>query len=124
MSAILDLTCEFFLEVAHHMPHFPEGHPNTRLHGHSYQGLVTLRGPLDPVSGTVMDIERVREKIKGMVEELDHHYLNEIPGLESPSSERLAVWIWNRLKPSIPQLIKVELKRPSIGMSVSYEGPL
>jgi 6-pyruvoyltetrahydropterin/6-carboxytetrahydropterin synthase len=59
-----------------------------------------------------------------MVEDLDHRYLNEIPGLESPSSERLAVWIWNRLKPSIPQLIKVELKRPSIGMSVTYGGPL
>jgi 6-pyruvoyltetrahydropterin/6-carboxytetrahydropterin synthase len=120
---IAELTCNFALEVAHFQPHCPEGHPNRRIHGHSYHGKLTLRGPVNADDGMLMDFEVLRTKVAKMVEELDHRCLNDVQGLERPSSERLAIWIWDRMKPEIPALHRVELARPTVGMSVCYEGP-
>lgn len=98
---------EFTFEAAHKLPHVPADHKCARLHGHSYRVRITVRGPLDPRLGWVMDFDSIREAFKPLHQILDHHYLNEIPGLENPTSENLAAFIWHRLKPTLPELCKV-----------------
>lgn len=117
-----EMSCQFHLEVAHWMSGFPEGHPNRRLHGHSYLGRVKLRGPVNAGSGVLMEYSQLKSVIDKLVSELDHRLLNEISGLEISSSENLARWIWKALRPDLPELFEVQLERPSIGMSVSYFG--
>jgi 6-pyruvoyltetrahydropterin/6-carboxytetrahydropterin synthase len=98
---------EFTFEAAHRLPNLPEGHKCTRLHGHSYKVEVHVAGPLDPLLGWVMDFGDIKAAFKPLDERLDHHYLNEIEGLENPTSENLARWIWDHLKPALPGLSKI-----------------
>ena len=103
----LDLRKTFQFEAAHLLPHLPEGHKCRRLHGHSFQAEIVVRGPCHPQLGWVMDYADISAAFKPLWEQLDHRYLNEVPGLENPTSENLAVWIWTRLKPALPQLAEV-----------------
>ncbi|WP_395620675.1 6-carboxytetrahydropterin synthase QueD [Dokdonella sp.] len=98
---------KFRIEAAHRLPHVPEGHKCARLHGHSFEVEVHLAGDIDPKLGWVCDFSDVSKAFAPLFERLDHHYLNEIPGLENPTSENLAVWIWNALKPQLPQLSEI-----------------
>ncbi len=104
---IAELTKEFGFEAAHRLPNVPAGHKCARLHGHSYRVEITVRGPVDPRSGWVMDFREMKAKFRPLQEELDHRYLNEIPGLENSTSENIARWIWERLKPNMPLLYSV-----------------
>jgi 6-pyruvoyltetrahydropterin/6-carboxytetrahydropterin synthase len=97
----------FTIEAAHRLPHVPEGHKCARLHGHSFRIELHLEGPLDEQRGWVMDFADVRQAFQPLFDQLDHHYLNEVPGLENPTSEQLARWIWTRAKPVLPLLSKV-----------------
>jgi len=97
----------FTLEAAHRLPNVPEGHKCSRLHGHSFRVELHLDGPVDPLSGWVMDFSEVKSIFKPLYEQLDHHYLNDIEGLENPTSENLAIWIWNQTKPLMPLLSEV-----------------
>lgn len=97
----------FTCESAHHLPYVPEGHKCGRLHGHSFQIEIWVQGKVDDASGWVMDFADVSEAFKPVYQQLDHHYLNEIEGLFNPTSENLARWIWNQLRPSLPLLNKV-----------------
>jgi len=97
----------FNLEAAHRLPNVPEGHKCSRLHGHSFRVELHLDGPVDPHTGWVMDFSEVKAIFKPLYEQLDHHYLNDIPGLENPTSENLAIWIWNQTKPLLPLLSEV-----------------
>ena len=97
----------FTLEAAHRLPNVPEGHKCARLHGHSFRVELHLDGPVDPHTGWVMDFSEVKSIFKPLYEQLDHHYLNDIPGLENPTSENLAIWIWNQTKPLMPLLSEV-----------------
>ena len=97
----MDIFKVFTVEAAHRLPHVPEGHKCARLHGHSFRIELHLSGPVDPQAGWVMDFADVKAAFKPIYERLDHHYLNDIPGLENPTSERLAIWIWERLKPAL-----------------------
>ena len=97
----------FSFEAAHLLPNVVEGHRCRRLHGHSYRVELTLAGPVDPVSGFVADFFAIAAAFKPLLERLDHHYLNEIEGLENPTAENIAVWIWERTKPGLPQLARV-----------------
>src|SRR6478752_2152122 len=85
---------EFTFEAAHRLPNVPEGHKCARLHGHSYRLSVHVVGPLDPEFGWVMDFGDIKQVVNPVVGELDHYYLNEIAGLENPTSEVLAKWLW------------------------------
>jgi len=89
-------------EAAHHLPQAGEGHKCRRLHGHSYAVELAVAGEVDPESGWLLDYARIREAFRPLHELLDHHYLNEVPGLENPTSENLARWIWERLADAIP----------------------
>lgn len=97
----------FTLEAAHRLPNVPEGHKCSRLHGHSFRVELHINGPVDPHSGWVMDFAEVKRIFKPLYEQLDHHYLNDIEGLENPTSENLAIWIWNQTQPLMPLLSEV-----------------
>jgi 6-pyruvoyltetrahydropterin/6-carboxytetrahydropterin synthase len=97
----------FTLESAHRLPHVPAGHKCARVHGHSFRVEIHVRGPVDGQLGWVMDFADVKAAFDPLYRQLDHHYLNDVPGLENPTSEHLAKWIWQQLKPTLPQLSAV-----------------
>lgn len=103
----MELRRTFQFEAAHRLPHVAPGHKCARLHGHSFIVEVVVEGPVDPHLGWVMDYADIKAAFGPLHRQLDHHYLNEIPGLENPTSERLAEWIWERLKPSLPLLTEI-----------------
>lgn len=98
---------EFTFEAAHVLPNVPDGHKCGRLHGHSFRVALHVRGLVEPESGWLMDFAELNEQFEPFHRQLDHHYLNEIEGLENPTSENIARWIWDRLKPIVPQLSQV-----------------
>jgi 6-pyruvoyltetrahydropterin/6-carboxytetrahydropterin synthase len=97
----------FTLESAHRLPNVPAGHKCARVHGHSFRVEIHVRGPVDAHLGWVMDFADLKAAFHPLYQQLDHHYLNDVPGLENPTSENLARWIWQRLRPSLPQLSAV-----------------
>ncbi|MGH8544176.1 MAG: 6-carboxytetrahydropterin synthase QueD [Gammaproteobacteria bacterium] len=117
----MEIFKEFSIEAAHLLPHVPEGHKCRRLHGHSFRIAIHVRGALEAKSGWVMDFADVGEKFQPLFETLDHHWLNEIEGLENPTSENLARWIWQRLKPGLSQLTKVVVRETCTAGCV-YQG--
>ncbi|WP_280505637.1 6-carboxytetrahydropterin synthase QueD [Nocardia farcinica] len=98
----MEIYREFTFEAAHRLPNVPEGHKCARLHGHSYRVVVHVAGEVDPTTGWVMDFAEIKQAFAPLSEELDHHYLNEVAGLENPTSEVLARWIWARLEYRLP----------------------
>lgn len=106
----MEIFKEFTFEAAHRLPNTPEGHKCARLHGHSFRVGLFIEGPLDPHRGWVLDFAEVKAVFKPLLDQLDHFYLNDIEGLENPTSENIARWIWKRLKPELPGLSRVELR--------------
>ena len=106
----LELVKDFRFEAAHFLPNVPEGHKCRRIHGHSFKGEVAVRGPVDPLLGWVMDFADLKAVVDPIVNRLDHYLLNEIDGLANPTSEVLAVWIWNQLAPQLPLLVRVTIE--------------
>jgi 6-pyruvoyltetrahydropterin/6-carboxytetrahydropterin synthase len=101
---IVELSRDFRFEAAHYLPNVPEGHKCRRMHGHSFRGEVVVRGPVDPTTGWLIDYADLKRVVEPLVARLDHYLLNEIEGLENPTSEVLAIWLWKELKPAIPLL--------------------
>lgn len=100
----MELRKTFQIEAAHRLPNVPTGHKCARLHGHSWRIEVAIEGPVGNETGWVMDYADLKASFQPIHDQIDHNYLNEIPGLENPTSERLAVWLWNELKPRLPLL--------------------
>jgi len=107
MVPVLDIFKVFHIEAAHRLPNLPESHKCSRLHGHSFRVEIHVSGEVDAAQGWVLDFADVKSAFKPLYNQLDHHYLNEVEGLENPTSEHLARWIWQRLKPELPLLSKV-----------------
>ena len=103
----MDIYKTFTIEAAHRLPNVPEGHKCARLHGHSFSVEIHVRGPLQEKTGWVLDFADIKEAFQPLFELLDHNYLNDIEGLENPTSENLAKWLWQRLRPTLPLLSKV-----------------
>lgn len=103
----VELRKTFQFEAAHRLPRLPRAHKCRRLHGHSFKVEVVVAGECDPRPGWLVDYADIAAAFKPLWEKLDHRYLNEIPGLENPTSENLAAWIWKRLKPRLPQLTEI-----------------
>jgi 6-pyruvoyltetrahydropterin/6-carboxytetrahydropterin synthase len=97
----------FRFEAAHVLPNVAEAHRCRRLHGHSYRVELRLDGPVDPVTGFVADFLAIEAVFRPLLDRLDHHYLNDIAGLENPTAENIAIWIWERTKAALPQLTSV-----------------
>jgi 6-pyruvoyltetrahydropterin/6-carboxytetrahydropterin synthase len=87
----------FTFEAAHLLPNVPNGHKCGRLHGHSYRVILRISGEVDPVSGWIVDFGEIDAACRPIFQQLDHGYLNEIPGLDNPTSENLARWIFDRV---------------------------
>jgi len=104
---LMDIYKEFTFDAAHLLPNVPRGHKCGRLHGHSFRIQVHVSGDLDPVLGWVMDFADLKAVVKPVIARLDHYYLNDIPGLENPTSEVIARWLWLALKPTLPPLCKI-----------------
>jgi 6-pyruvoyltetrahydropterin/6-carboxytetrahydropterin synthase len=104
------LTKSFRFEAAHDLPTFPPDHKCRRLHGHSFRIGVYVSGACDRKSGWVMDFADITEKFQPLFERLDHYCLNEVQGLENPTSENLARWVWMRLAPEIPGLARIVIR--------------
>ncbi len=105
----MEIYKDFTFEAAHHLPNVPEGHRCRRLHGHSYRVRVTVRGPVGADTGWVCDFADIKAAYRPVQEQLDHYYLNQVEGLENPTSEHLARWIWQRVKPRLPLLCAIEV---------------
>lgn len=103
----MDLFKEFTFEAAHYLPKVPTGHKCGRLHGHSYKVRVCVSGNREIKSGWIMDFSEIKEAFNPIYDILDHNLLNSIEGLENPTCENLAVWIWDRLKPRLPSVTSV-----------------
>ena len=103
----MELRKTFQFEAAHLLPRLPKAHKCRRLHGHSFKVEIAVVGECDAELGWVMDYADISDAFKPIWEKLDHRYLNEIPGLENPTSENVALWIWKKLKPKLPLLTEV-----------------
>ena len=118
----MEIWKEFGFESAHRLPRVPEGHKCGRLHGHSFQVRVALRGVPGAETGWILDFADLKKAWKPLHEILDHRYLNDIPGLENPTSEILALWIWERLISSLPMLSAITV-RETCTAGCTYRGP-
>ncbi len=106
----MEIFKEFTIEAAHRLPNVPAGHKCGRLHGHSFRIEVHVRGTVGPKTGWVQDFGDIKEAFRPLDAQLDHHYLNEVDGLSNPTSENLARWVWQRLRPSLPLLSGVVVR--------------
>ena len=101
---------EFRFEAAHRLPNVPPDHQCARLHGHSFYVRIAVEGPVGDESGWVQDFADISTAFKPLHARLDHYYLNEVEGLENPTSENLARWIWDGLTDALPLLQHIEVK--------------
>ena len=105
----MEIFKEFAFEAAHRLPSVPAGHKCGRLHGHSFRVKIFVGGPIDPRLGWIIDFADIKRAWSPLDKVLDHYYLNEVEGLENPTSENLAKWIWDRLKPALPGMTRVDV---------------
>jgi len=94
----------FQIEAAHRLPNVPAGHKCARMHGHSFRIELHIAGPVGDDSGWVLDFAEIKRAFEPLFQQLDHHCLNDIDGLENPTSENLARWIWQRMVSNLPGL--------------------
>ena len=117
----MEIFKEFSIEAAHWLPHVPEGHKCRRLHGHSFHIQVHVAGPVDEHLGWVMDFAEIKAAFEVIEDQLDHRCLNDVKGLENPTSENLARWIWNHLRADLPALSTIVVRETCTSGCV-YQG--
>ncbi|WP_426571186.1 6-carboxytetrahydropterin synthase QueD [Aquihabitans sp. McL0605] len=118
----MEIYKRFTFEAAHHLPNVAPGHKCARVHGHGYQVTITVTGPVGAESGWVADFADLSAAFASVLSELDHHDLNGITGLENPTAEVLAIWIWDRLAPALPGLSAVDVAETPTSGAI-YRGP-
>lgn len=118
---MVELTRTFHISAAHALPQVPDGHRCRRAHGHNFEIEVAVRGETDPTTGFLMDFGELKRIAAPVIERLDHGLLNEIPGLENPTSELLARWLWEELGDVLPGLHRITI-RETPNSSCSYWG--
>lgn len=114
---------EFLFEAAHFLPSAPPGHPNSRIHGHSFRARVLIDGEPDAGTGVVFHFDDLSAALAEAQNALDHRMLNEVEGLEKPTLERIAEWLWVRLANKVPGLAQIEIHRDSCREGCIYTGP-
>jgi 6-pyruvoyltetrahydropterin/6-carboxytetrahydropterin synthase len=105
----MEIYQDFTIEAGHRLPLVPAGHGCGRPHGHSFRIRICLEGPVDPATGWVLDFAEIAAAFEPLRVQLDHADLNGVPGLENPTSENLAIWIWERLSPRLAGLARIEV---------------
>ena len=101
---------EFKFDAAHRLTQVDEGHKCGNLHGHTFVLEVHLEGEVDPSRGWILDFNVLCDAVNPIMDKLDHSVLNEVDGIGNPTSENLAVWFWEQLKPRLPQLAEIVIK--------------
>jgi 6-pyruvoyltetrahydropterin/6-carboxytetrahydropterin synthase len=114
---------EFFFEAAHFLPSAPPGHPNARVHGHSFRVRVAVDGEPDEATGILVHFDDLEGAVADARALLDHRLLNEVEGLQSPTLERIAMWLWDHLHNRLPGLAEIEVARDSCHEGCVYRGP-
>jgi 6-pyruvoyltetrahydropterin/6-carboxytetrahydropterin synthase len=123
MTARMEISVEFNFDAAHCFAHEPEGHIYHRLHGHSFTVEVAIAGTPDAQTGFVVDFADLEDATAALRTQLDHTFLNEVPGLAVPSLENIALWVWERLCVQFPTLCRITVRRPSCRQTCVYLGP-
>ena len=118
----MEIFKEFRIEAAHRLPHVPAEHKCARLHGHSFRVSVHVEGSVDAAQGWICDFADLTAAFAPLHAALDHRYLNDIPGLANPTSEHLAVWLWERLRPRLPGLSRIVVHETCTS-GCEYRGP-
>ena len=118
----MELAKTYRFEAAHWLPHVPDGHQCGRPHGHSYEISVHVEGPVGEHTGWVMDFGDISAVVKPVVAQLDHRCLNDVPGLKNPTSESLARWLWEKVRPDVPLLSAVTVRETATS-SCTFRGP-
>jgi len=121
-GAEMEVFKSFTIEAAHRLPNVPETHPCARVHGHSFTIELWVRGTIGAKSGWVVDFGDIADAFRPLHQQLDHRLLNDIDGLANPTSEHLAIWIWDRISPSVRGLSKVVVRETASSGCV-YRGP-
>ena len=106
----MEIFKQFRIEAAHWLPNVPAGHKCGRMHGHSFEIEVHVSGPVDPKLGWVLDFVDIKAAFQPVEDRIDHYCLNEVDGLENPTSENLARWIWEQLRPALPMLSRIVVR--------------
>lgn len=117
-----EISYEFWFDAAHQFLHMPVGHKYRGLHGHSFRVELAVRGTPDATTGFVVDFAELEAAGEAMRERLDHRFLNEIEGLENPSLEHIARFIWAELQPRFAGLARVAVRRDSHRQGCIYTG--
>jgi len=117
----MEIFKEFTFEAAHRLPFVPEGHKCGRLHGHSFHVTVHIQSQIGAESGWVLDFADLSVAFRPLHDRLDHRYLNEVEGLENPTSEVLARWIWRQLLADLPGLARITVRETNTA-GCSYQG--
>jgi 6-pyruvoyltetrahydropterin/6-carboxytetrahydropterin synthase len=114
---------EFFFEAAHWLPSAPHGHPNARVHGHSFRARITVDGEPDVATGVLVHFGELEAALAEARDALDHRSLNDVEGLGPPTLERIAMWLWDRLHNRLPGLAEIQIARDSCHEGCIYAGP-
>jgi 6-pyruvoyltetrahydropterin/6-carboxytetrahydropterin synthase len=112
---------DFYFDAAHFLPLVPEGHKCGRMHGHTYRVRVWCRGPVDS-QGMIVDYAAIAAVVQAILDLIDHRVLNEIPGLENPTTELLAPWLLAQIKSGMDQAFRIEVAESATTGCV-YEEP-
>jgi 6-pyruvoyltetrahydropterin/6-carboxytetrahydropterin synthase len=121
-NAGMDIFRIFHLQCARRLPALPGTHPCSRLHGHSFQIELTVSGDVDPRLGWVCDFADIETAWRPIHAALDHRNLNDISGLDNPTSENLALWLWRQLRPALPGLSQIKVMETHDSGCI-YRGP-
>ena len=101
---------KFNIESARSIPKLPKTHPCHHIHGHSFKIIISVKGPVNKQNGFVTDFQDIDDAFSPFKKELDHSYLNNIEGLQNPTSENICIWIWDKIQSSLPNIYKIEIK--------------
>ena len=112
---------KFNIESARSIPNLPKTHPCHHIHGHSFKIIISVKGPVNKQNGFVTDFQDIDDAFNPFKKELDHSYLNNIEGLQNPTSENICIWIWDKIQSSLPNIYKIEIKETD-STGCIYEG--
>lgn len=107
---MIEIKKSFEIESARFLPQLPPTHPCSRTHGHSFKITLRLQGKVDPKLGWLIDYNDITTIAKPILTEIDHTLLNEVPGLQNPTTENITIWLYDRLKKTLPELVQVIIK--------------
>ena len=101
---------KFNIESARSIPNLPKTHPCHHIHGHSFKIIISVQGDVNEQNGFVVDFQDIDDAFDPLKKELDHSYLNDIKGLQNPTSENICIWIWNKIQASLPNIYRIEIR--------------